>query len=159
MHSLDRTWASELRQSMLTQTSTAHGDPSLAAPMLTARFSTSYTRSKGTGTGRAYNCTSYKRCESSKLYRTGRFERRHALATLQRREAYSIHNWHNIYHAYYSAVYSACRLSSGSFITTFIGWQGSQAPRPTPPLRRRIGGKGLGPRLVSNQVLLEMVMV
>ena len=31
--------ASQLRQSMLTQTSTAHGDLSLAAPMLTARFS------------------------------------------------------------------------------------------------------------------------
>ena len=42
LHTLERTWASQLRQSMLTQTSTAHGDPSLAAPMLTARFS--YTR-------------------------------------------------------------------------------------------------------------------
>ena len=39
MHSLDRISASQLRQSMLTQPSTAHGDLSLAAPMLTARFS------------------------------------------------------------------------------------------------------------------------
>ena len=36
--------------------------------------------------------------------------------TLQWGEAYSSHNWHNIYHAYYSAVYSACRLSSGRAI-------------------------------------------
>ena len=50
-HSLERTWASQLRQSMLTRTSTAHGDPSLAAPMLTTRFS--YTHRHG-GT-----CTSY----------------------------------------------------------------------------------------------------
>ena len=66
--------------------------------------------------------TSYKRGESSKLYRKGRFiyrkerfESRHALATLQRREAgYPRgHNRHNIYHTYYSAVYSACRLLSG----------------------------------------------
>ena len=28
------------------------------------------------------------------------------------REANSSHNWHNVYHAYYSAVYSACSLSS-----------------------------------------------
>ena len=51
LHSLERTWASQLRQSMLTRTSTAHGDPSLAAPMFTARFS--YTRGYGGA------CTSY----------------------------------------------------------------------------------------------------
>ena len=46
LHTLERTWASQLRQSLLTQTSTARGDPSeLAAPMLTARFS--YTRGYG----------------------------------------------------------------------------------------------------------------
>ena len=50
-HSLERTWASQLRQSMLTRTSTAHGDPSLAAPMLTTRFS--YTHGYGGA------CTSY----------------------------------------------------------------------------------------------------
>ena len=43
--SIELTWASQLRQSMLTRTSTAHGDPSLAAPMLTTRFS--YTRGYG----------------------------------------------------------------------------------------------------------------
>ena len=51
LHSLERTWASQLPQSMLTRTSTAHGDPSLAAPMLTTRFS--YTRGYGGA------CTSY----------------------------------------------------------------------------------------------------
>ena len=50
--------------------------------------------------------TSYKRGEFSKLYRRGRFEPRHALATLPQREACSSNNWQNIYHAYYSAVYS-----------------------------------------------------
>ena len=99
--------------------------------------------------------TSYKRGESSKLYRKGRlyckerFQPRHAFATLQRREAgyrrglqqsqlaqylshllqcslfgmqiivretYSSHNWHNVCHAYYSAVYSKCRSSSGRAI-------------------------------------------
>ena len=42
--------------------------------------------------------TSYKRGESSKLYRKGRLEPRHALATLQRREAYSSH-FHTQLHA------------------------------------------------------------
>ena len=51
LHSLERTWASQLPQSMLTRTFTAHGDPSLAAPMLTTRFS--YTRGYGGA------CTSY----------------------------------------------------------------------------------------------------
>ena len=51
LHSLEQTWASQLPQSMLTRTSTAHGDPSLAAPMLTTRFS--YTRGYGGA------CTSY----------------------------------------------------------------------------------------------------
>ena len=90
--------------------------------------------------------TSYKRGESSKLYRKGRFKREIRAATCLNnttakrgrifersqpaqylshllqcclfcmqiivREANSSHNWHNVYHAYYSAVYSACRLSS-----------------------------------------------
>ena len=62
LHSLERTWASQLRQSMLTWTSTAHRDPSLAAPMLTTRFS--YTREYG---GVCTYSTVYSTCYAGAL--------------------------------------------------------------------------------------------
>ena len=57
MHSFDRTWASQLRQSLLTQTSTAHGDPSLAAPMLITRFTLAGTGARVQAT--TVYCTRY----------------------------------------------------------------------------------------------------
>ena len=66
--SIDRPWASQIRKLMLTQTSTAHGDPSLAAPMLTARFSTNYTR----GYGGACTGKLYKRLASLLAEKQGR---------------------------------------------------------------------------------------
>ena len=70
--------------------------------------------------------TSYKRGESSKLYRKGRLEPRHALATLQRREAYSSH-FHTQLHA--SRLWTAFGSGWKNGTSYFMGGRGPALSR------------------------------